>query len=101
MFKKYLSKRRDNILFLRKTASIVGAEIESWPYEKLSQPAEDISFIREINGISISFSIDAYEKNNIGDIHICIDVNSNIPTFPYIKLPSYIFWKKQNESVYY
>jgi hypothetical protein len=99
--KQILNERKSNLLLLRSIADTVGKEIESWNYQKLSKPSEDLSFSRQIDGIHVTFSLEAYEVNENGDIHICIDVDSKIPTFPYIKRPSYVFWKQRDGSVYY
>lgn len=101
MITKFLSKRKANLDFLRRVADQVGREIETWPYDKLSQPVEVISFSREINSATVFFSLEAYEKNTAGDLHICVDVKGSIPTFPYLLLPSYVFWKRVDGSVYY
>ncbi len=101
MFRHYLSKRRNNLKFLRRVSGEIGKEIEAWTYESLSQPAEEISFSRQIDGILVYFSIEAYERNESGDLHVCVDVEALIPTFPYMKRPSYVFWKCRDGSVHY
>lgn len=98
---KLLGTRKANIGLLRRAANTVGKEIEEWSYEKLSKPAEEISFIREFENVKVSFSVEGYEKNEKGDLHLCVDVDARIPTFPYIKKPSYVFWKKQDGNIYY
>ena len=101
MIRELFGKRKTNVDFLRKSANMVGKEIERWPYEKLIQPAELISFSREIEDVTVYFSLEVYEENKSGDVHVCIDVDADIPTFPYFRLPSYVFWKRKDESVYY
>jgi hypothetical protein len=100
-FKEFLKKRKNNIKLLRNISDSVGSEIESWDYQELLKPSEKISFSRQINGIDVFFSIEAYETKSNEDIHVCVDIDSNIPTFPYIKQPSYVFWKRKDGSVYY
>jgi len=78
----------------------VGTEIEAWPYATLSRRAEEISFTREIDGIAVSFSIEAYERNASGDLHVCVDVDADFALFP-LPSPSYVFWKRPDETVYY
>jgi len=98
--KAYLANRRLNRQFLRRVANEVGKEIESWSYETLSRPAEDISFARVIEGVSVSFSVEAYHRNSAGDLHVCVDVDAKIPTLSLVS-PSYVFWKRADGSVYY
>jgi hypothetical protein len=98
--KRYVSKCRANVAFLRRISDEVGKGVEQWPYEKLSRPAEEISFSRVINGIEVSFSIEEFNENKAGDLHICMDVNAKIPTFLF-GLPSYVFWKRRDGSVDY
>ncbi len=95
----YIERCRLNRAFLRRVADDVGKEIEGWPYETLSRPAEEISFKRVIDGIEVNFSIEAYDRNQAGDIHVCVDVDSNIPTL-WLASPSYVFWKRTDESIY-
>lgn len=99
--KRFLELRKANIGFLRQAANTVGKEIEEWSYEKLSQPAEVISFSREIDNVTVSFSLEAYEENKAGDLHMCVDVDARISKFPYLKIPSYVFWKKKDGGIYY
>ena len=101
IFQQYINKRKNNLNFLRRIADETGREIETWTYEKLSRPAEELSFSRQIEGTLVFFSFEAYETNKNGDIHVCMDVDAKIPTFPYVKLPSYVFWKCRDGSVYY
>jgi hypothetical protein len=96
----FFDQRRRNRDFLRRVAGEVGKEIEGWPYEKLSRGAEEISFDRTIEGVSVSFSIEAYETNAAGDLHVCMDVDAAIPTLWPTK-PSYVFWKRKDGSCYY
>jgi hypothetical protein len=96
----YMERLRLNRALLRRIADDVGKEIEGWPYKTLSRPSEEISFKRVIEGIEVVFSIEAYDRNQAGDIRVCADVDSNIPSF-WLALPSYIFWKRTDESVYY
>ena len=100
VFERFFAKRKFNQQFLRRVAADVGKEIEGWTYEKLSRPAEEISFTRVIDNIPISFSVESYEKNKDGDLHICVDVDARLPTLSIIS-PSYVFWKKTDETVYY
>jgi hypothetical protein len=96
----FLTQRRQNRDFLQRVANEVGKEIEDWSYEMLFRPAEEISFDRLIEGVSVSFSIEAYEKNGAGDLHVCIDVDAKIPTLS-LASPSYVFWKRIDGSTYY
>jgi hypothetical protein len=97
---RIFARRKSNQLFLRRVAAEVGKEIGGWTYEKLSRPAEEISFTRVIDNIPISFSVESYEKNKDGDLHVCLDVDAKLPTLS-ITLPSYVFWKKADGGVYY
>jgi hypothetical protein len=81
-------------------AKEVGMEIEGWSYEMLSRPAEEISFDRLIDGVRVSFSIEAYERNDAGDLHVCVDVDAGIPTLSFAS-PSYVFWKRVDGTTYY
>ncbi|MBW2519875.1 MAG: hypothetical protein JRD88_05905 [Deltaproteobacteria bacterium] len=101
MIRNYINKRKQNIAFLRKVTNEIGKEVEMWSYEKLSKSAEELSFTKKIEGANIYISLEAYEENDAGDLHICIDVSASIPTFPLQPLPSYVFWKRQDGSVYY
>ena len=96
----FLAQRRHNREFLRRVANEVGKEIEGWTYEKLSGSAEEISFNRTIEGVAVSFSIEAYETNAAGDLHVCVDVDANIPTLSFAS-PSYVFWKRKDGSSHY
>lgn len=84
---------------LRKICDEVGREIEGWEYERLRQPAEVLSFARSYDGHEVYFSLEAYEENRQGDLHICVDCSA-----PTIQrggwLPSYVFWKRPDGSVY-
>jgi hypothetical protein len=100
LLRAYIERRRFNRDFLRRVADDVGKEIAGWSYKTLSLPAEEISFSRVIDGVEVVFSIEAYDRNRAGDIHVCVDVNSSIPTFWWL-LPSYVFWKRADESIYY
>jgi hypothetical protein len=93
-------RRVRNQVFLRRLRDEVGTEIEAWPYETLSRPAEEISFTREIDGVTVWFSIEVYERNTVGDIHVCVDVDANLPLFP-LASPSYVFWKRLDGTIYY
>jgi len=97
MMRTFLARRRHNREFLRRVANEVGKEVESWSYEMLSRPAEEISFSRLIEGVSVGFSVEAYEKNAAGDLHVCIDVDAKIPTLS-LASPSYVFWKRVDGS---
>jgi hypothetical protein len=76
------------------------SEIEGWSYEMLSRPAKEISCNRHIDGVNIGVSIEAYERNEAGDIHVCVDVDAKIPTLS-VTSPSYVFWKRPDGSCYY
>jgi hypothetical protein len=93
-------RRARNQVFLHRLRDEVGKEIEAWPYGTLSRPAEEISFTREIDSGTVWFSIEAYERNTVGDIHVCVDVDANLPLFP-LASPSYVFWKKLDGTIYY
>lgn len=92
--------RKQNALWLRRVADEVGREIEAWPYDRFQAPPEQLSFSREIDGIEVGFSIEAYEENDQGDVHVCVDVDASLPTASLV-LPSYVFWKRRNGSVDY
>jgi len=100
LLEKLFPKRARNRAFLRRAGDEVGKEIETWPYAALSRPAEEISFAREIDGIAVRFSIEAYETNASGDLHVCVDVEGALAVFPFAS-PSYVFWKRPDGSAYY
>lgn len=86
---------------LRAITDQVGKEVEKWSYETLSRPAEEISFSREIDGQRIGFSLEANDENELGDLFICMDCQpEKVPFFTFL-LPSYVFWKRRDGSVYY
>jgi hypothetical protein len=96
----FLAQRRRNREFLLRVANELGKEIEGWSYEMLSRPAEEISCNRHIDGVNVSVSIEAYQRNEAGDLHVCVDVDAKIPTLS-VTSPSYVFWKRADGSCYY
>lgn len=84
----------------REICDRVGKEIEGWSYEKLRRPAEEISFDREIEGQTFSFSLEAFNENVNGDLHICVDCRPEKASL-FRAYPSYVFWKRRDGSVSY
>lgn len=97
---RFIRDRKAHRDFLRGVADDVGREIERWPYEKFLAPAEALSFSRTIEGVNVHFSIEAYDENDAGDLHICLDVDASLPTATFAR-PSYVFWKRRDGSVDY
>ena len=65
-------------------------------------PQSRISPARGRRGVGVTFSIEAYEKNDAGDLHVCVDVDAGIPALSMIYgAPSYVFWKRTDGSVHY
>jgi hypothetical protein len=95
----FLERRRSNVAFLRRALDAVGQEFESKPYEELTRPAEELSIEREVDGVRLSFSAEAYETKKNGDLCFVIDADG-LPTFPYPG-PSYHFYKRKDGSTYY
>lgn len=96
----FFQQRKLNRARLRKVADDVGREIEQWPYDRFDRPAEELSFSRVIDGVRYHFSIEAYEENETGGRHVCIDVSADLPT-GLAALPSYVFWKCPDGRVHY
>lgn len=65
-----------------------------------SKPAEEISFFREIEGQRIGFSLETHDENDLGDLLICMDCHPEKVSFFTFLLPSYVFWKRRDGSVY-
>jgi len=95
---RLFSTRARRQALLRRINDELGERIEAWPYATLSRPAEEISFAQEIDGIAVSFSIEAYERNASGDLHVC--VGADLAIFPFLP-PSYVFWKRPDETIHY
>lgn len=96
----WLSRRARNRALLRRAADEAGKDIETWSYETLSRPAEEISFTRIVQGVAVSFTVEAYDTNAAGDLHICVDVRADLPLAPF-PAPSYVFWKRRDGTVRY
>lgn len=88
---------------LRAICDEVGREIETWPYEKLSLPAEELSFSREFDDETVWFSLEACDESKSGDLLICVDCSLENRKFldRFKWQPSYLFWKRPDGSVYY
>jgi len=84
---------------LRREVSNVGEEFERFPYERLLEPAEALSFSRIVEGVEISFSAGAFHVKPNGDAGFCIDARAN-PNRTGAQ-PSYQFYKRKDGSVYY
>lgn len=100
MLKEWLAIRRKNFDHLRRIADQVGKEFEKMPYAVLADPSQPVSYERDIEGIKVSFSADILRAKSNGDIDFNIDFYSDLPTLFGVK-PSYRFWKRPDESVYY
>lgn len=85
---------------LRAITDEVGKEVEGWSYEKLSLRAEEISFSRVFDGERLYFSLEAFNTNDRGDLHICMDCSPERKAV-FKWYPSYVFWKRRDGSVYY
>lgn len=85
---------------LRDLVDSVGREVEGWSYQQLSRPAEELSFARDFQGQQVQFSLEAYESNEQGHLHLCLDARptSDLGWGP---LPSYVFWKRPDGTSYY
>ncbi len=96
----FVESRRRNWTFLRAAANTVGAEYEAMSYEELQRPAEILSTEREIEGIRVTFSTEAYNTKPNQDLCVSVDVWAALPTFLGVK-PSYHFYKRPDGTVYY
>ena len=95
----FLDRRRANFALLRRALEVVGPEFERRPYDELTIRAEELSFARVFEGVSIAFSAEAYGREKNGDLSFCIDADGP-PTFPFPG-PSWNFYKRKDGSVYY
>lgn len=89
----------ENYCILRTQVNLVGKEYERKSYEELLLPAEEGSISRVVGEHTLSFSAEAYNKKDNGDLCFCIDAGG-LPTPSNIK-PSYQFYKRPDGSVYY
>lgn len=86
---------------LRAETDLVGLEVESWSYDQLNQPTEDQRPIkRKLNGCVVEFQVACYEILPNGDLGLCVDAIGGPPTLFGLK-PSYRFFKRSDNSVYY
>lgn len=89
-----------NWYVLRDALNDVGAECENWSYEQLDRCAEEQPTLeRKVEGATVHFTIDRWDKRPNGDLVISIDVGG-LPTLGGVK-PSYQFAKRVDGSVYY
>lgn len=97
MFSKY----RNNFIFLRRAAEVVGKQYESMPYDEIcGGAADDINGEFEFEGHKVGFSAYSFNVKKNGDVCFCIDIHSTLPTIFGIK-PSYQFLKHRDGSVSY
>lgn len=90
-----------NYALLRQVLDAEALKIEAMSYEALQQPAEVLSFSRELNGQVYYFSLEAIQTLKNGDLEICIDIGADdLPTKWGVK-PSYHFYKRPDGSIYY
>ncbi len=78
----------------------VGKDFEQRNYNELLKPAEEISFSKNIDGVEIFFSAEAYNIKKNGDICFSIDADTKSPKIKGWK-PSYQFCKRKDGTVYY
>jgi hypothetical protein len=94
------ARLEQNRAFLRRVADEIGAEFETKSYEELrDRGAEEFSSERIVDGITITYSGEAYKTLKNGDLTFCVDVDG-LPT-PWGIKPSYHFHKRPDGSVYY
>jgi hypothetical protein len=92
-----LEQNRD---FLRRVADEIGAEFETKSYEELrDRGAEEFSSERIVDGITTTYSGEAYETLKNGDLTFCVDLDG-LPA-PWGIKSSYHFYKRPDGSVYY
>jgi hypothetical protein len=84
---------------LKHELSTVGTYFESMTYDELNDPDRDHVVTRQVDGMAMTFSGDAYDVRPNGDIAFCID--ASIPGRRFSWLPSYRFFKRRDGSVYY
>lgn len=88
-----------NYEILERELQKVGQEYEQKSYQELLSPAEDNSTKVMIGDRKIYFSAEAYNIKPDGTLCFCIDAEG-LPTLLGIK-PSYHFYKRPDNSVYY
>lgn len=89
-----------NWYVLRDALNDVGAECEKWSYDQLDRCAEEQPLLeREVEGATVCFTIDRWDKRPNGDLVISIDADGLL-TLGGVK-PSYQFAKRVDGSVYY
>ena len=86
---------------LRAICDQVGKEFECKSYDALLENSEENFEYpdKEYGGYNISFSGEACLQKN-GDIHYTLDLHCNVPFIAWA-LPSYVFYKRKDGSVYY
>lgn len=89
----------NNYEILKTEVEKVGREYEKKSYQELLRPAEQNSTMRLIGERKIYFNAEAYHVKPDGTLYFCIDADG-LPTRFGVK-PSYHFYKRPDNSVYY
>ncbi len=88
-----------NYKILKSEVEKLGKYYEQKSYEELLSPAEKNEIIQIVNNQKLYFSGEAYQITKDGTLCFSLDADG-LPTMLGIK-PSYHFYKKPDQSVYY
>lgn len=78
---------------LREIADLVGQHVQQWSYQVFTDGTEELAFSRVYDGEEVTFSVEPFDRNERGDLHICVDVRpAHAPVMGRV-FPSYVFWK--------
>jgi hypothetical protein len=84
---------------LRREVEKFGRECEALPYERLLQPAEELSTSKIVDGVEIAFSAEAFNVAANGDIGFCVDANAKPkPKGAWVQ-PSYQFFNQRQKKL--
>lgn len=88
---------RQNYQILQQAAEKWGKRYEQKSYAELLHLEDEM--IQEIEDEQLSFSVEVYQIKTEGTLCVCLDMDG-LPTLFAIK-PSYHFYKRPDETVYY
>ena len=93
------AKSDPHVQLMQEEVNRIGQEYEQISYQDLLQPAELLSRSVKTSDVTIHFTAEAFNVDDNGDIHFCIDADG-LDTKGGWK-PSYQFKKRKDGTVYY
>jgi hypothetical protein len=98
-FRRQNDRRPANYRWLAAIAAEIGEDWEGKAYGELFAADETFGQLHR-EGRAIAYTVNVFDQLRNGDLGVCIDLHSDLPT-PCGILPSYQFYKRPDGSVYY